>query len=209
MVISSPKQISVERTELNDQLKWVQNQVKSELNKLQQGINDQQKITSFYEKNEKGGYDFNVDMVQKYLQSIQNKSLAELMKRNSAAWAMAVQIALKIHGYDTGKIDGIFASKGKIRESKTLAVVRAFQEANGIVGERGWPGSQTIKKLIEGLHLKKVEEIKVVQPPKEAGVQPKISTPDIVVPPVTGENPTSTTSPVHEQTPVVEQTGNN
>lgn len=217
MAFSWIESTRVERAQVNDQLLWVKNQIKSELNKLQQGIDDQQKITSFYEKNEKGGYDFNVDMVQKYLQSIQNKSLAELMKRNSAAWAMAVQIALKIHGYDPGKIDGIFANKAKnsalqraeLQKSKTLAAVRAFQEANGIVGERGWPGSQTIKKLIEGLHLEKVKEVVVKSATLTAvqyNLQDNLSA--IVIPSVTTENSTSTTSLGGEQTSALEQTGN-
>lgn len=131
--------------ESKDTLPWVQKQVQAELNTLQNQVHTK----SFMEKNDRGETIYHLATVKTYLQKIQNKSLNQLFERNTGAWAMAVQIALKQQGYDVGKVDGVFATRGQVKNSQTLMAVRAFQAERGITTEKGWPGPKTIKALLE------------------------------------------------------------
>ena len=82
---------------------WVQRQTKEELNNLTSNVED-----NFYKKEDDGRISYNMDLVKNYLDSIKDKSWAELKQKNTAAWIMAVQIALESNGYDTGKVDGLY-----------------------------------------------------------------------------------------------------
>lgn len=54
----------------------------------------------------------------------------------------AIQTALKKQGFDPGKIDGVFGRR-------TIAAVRAFQEARGLTVD-GVPGPETVGALMSG-----------------------------------------------------------
>lgn len=128
--LESFSQESAELKEIN----WVTNQVKAELQALQQD--------PFYSKNQDTGQvDYNLTTVKDYLQTLQEMDRKALVSKKSYARIMAVQIALESKGYDVGKVDGIFGAH-------TRQQVRAFQEANQLTVD-GLPGKETIAKLVE------------------------------------------------------------
>ena len=90
--------------------------------------------------------------MEDYLKKIQNKERKDLTAKNTSAWIMAVQIALKELWYNTGRIDGIYA-----KDWTTDAAVREFQEKNGLKVD-GAPGKDTIKKLLEKLWKMSLEK---------------------------------------------------
>ena len=106
----------------------VQQQVKEELNSLRAGVAD-----NFYEKKEDGSVSFRMDLVKEYLtklyDKVKDKTTAEawneLKKQNTAAWMMAVQIALEKLDYDVGVIDGLYGPS-------TKRGIVDFQKANGL-----------------------------------------------------------------------------
>ena len=108
---------------------WVDKQLRAELDNLQQSK-----------------FDKNISI--KYLQKLKNKSsYNELMKDNSWATIVAVQVLLKELGFYNWKIDGILKTKWKVT-SQTMEAVRAFQRKNGLTPD-GVPGPSTIRKLLE------------------------------------------------------------
>ena len=96
------------------EISWVQQQVKEELNELTNNVED-----SFYEKNNDETVSYKMDIVKQYLSKlndeVKDKSVRDawnflISKKNTAAWIMAVQIALESLNnpdYDVGKIDGV------------------------------------------------------------------------------------------------------
>lgn len=85
------------------EIEWVKQQVKAELQSLQQNV--QQEL--FYQK-EGDKITYNLDLVKTYLEHIKDRSWSQLTEKNSSAWIMAVQIALEHQGYDVEKVDGIW-----------------------------------------------------------------------------------------------------
>lgn len=85
------------------EFEWVKQQVKAELQSLQQNV--QQEL--FYQK-EGDKVTYNLDLVKTYLEHIKDRSWSQLTEKNSSAWIMAVQIALEHQGYDVEKVDGIW-----------------------------------------------------------------------------------------------------
>lgn len=123
----------------------VEKQVAKELQELTNEI-----WKSFYHVNEKWEVEYDIDLVKKYLETKKDKSYTELLNsQNTAAWIMAVQIALCSTGYDVGKVDWILRNKWA-KTSKTVEQIIKFQKDNWLRPD-GQPGSNTIKKLIEKL----------------------------------------------------------
>lgn len=85
------------------EFEWVKQQVKAELQSLQQNV--QQEL--FYQK-EGDKVTYNLDLVKTYLEHIKDRSWSQLTEKNSSAWIMAVQIALEHQGYDVEKVDGLW-----------------------------------------------------------------------------------------------------
>lgn len=142
----SIENFSQERSEVKE-LDWVKEQISKELASLNQEV--QQEV--FYTREEESNQvTFNMDLVKTYLMQIQDKPRSELKSSNTAAWMMAVQIALEKQGYDTGKIDGIYGET-------TKEAVKAFQAQHELKAD-GLPGSETIKKLLEVLGVEKNPE---------------------------------------------------
>ena len=96
---------------------------------------------------------FDVETSLNYLKTLKDKkSYQEVMKQNSWATIMAIQILLKNKWYDVGKIDGILIDTKKkkkwMKTSKTIEGVKDFQKAYWLK-EDGLPWPETIKKIIE------------------------------------------------------------
>ena len=99
----------------DDSIETQLQQIKEELNGLTNNIED-----SFYEKNADETVSYKMDIVKQYLNKLKEEvngmSVKEawqflINKKNTAAWIMAVQIALESLNnpkYDVGRIDGIF-----------------------------------------------------------------------------------------------------
>lgn len=135
---------------------WVLSQTKNELNTLTENVGN-----NFYE-NKEGKVIYNIDLVKTYLNKL-NEDMKDMdskkawkylkSKKRTAAWIMAVQIALESLDYDVGKIDGILRSNSQKKawvDSNTMKAVKKFQGDNGLTGD-GLPGKDTISKLIEKL----------------------------------------------------------
>jgi peptidoglycan hydrolase-like protein with peptidoglycan-binding domain len=90
-----------------------------------------------------------MDDVKSYLGNKKNLNWKSLTEKNSGAFITAIQIALERMGYEVGKIDGVFADKGKTT-SKTKTAVEKFQKDNGLPPD-GIPGPKTITKILEKL----------------------------------------------------------
>lgn len=105
---------------------------------------------NFYSINENWKVEYNMDLVQKYLETKKDKSYVELLNsQNTSAWIMAVQIALSSTGYDVGKVDWVLKNKWA-KTSKTIEQIIKFQKDNWLKPD--WkPGWKTIKKLLEKL----------------------------------------------------------
>ena len=125
--------------------KRVEYQVAKELGKLTNEI-----WKNFYSINENWEVEYDIDLVKKYLETKKDKPYSELLKsQNTAAWIMAVQIALSSIGYDVGKVDWILKNKWA-KTSKTVEQIIKFQSDNGLKVD--WqPGSETIKELLKKL----------------------------------------------------------
>jgi hypothetical protein len=72
------------------EIAWVKQQTKDELNALTNNVED-----NFYKKQADGTITYNLDLVKNYLNSIKEKGWNDLIKKNTSAWIMAVQIALE------------------------------------------------------------------------------------------------------------------
>ena len=139
-----------------NEIGWVLEQTKNELNSLTENVAD-----NFYE-NKEGNVTYNIELVKTYLNKLnddmKDKDSKEAWqylksKNGTAAWIMAVQIALECLDYDVGKIDGILISNAQKQawvDSNTMKAVKKFQENNGLTVD-GLPGKDTISKLIEKL----------------------------------------------------------
>ena len=99
-----------------NEIGWVLEQTKNELNSLTENVAD-----NFYE-NKEGNVTYNIELVKTYLNKLnddmKDKDSKEAWqylksKNGTAAWIMAVQIALECLDYDVGKIDGILISNAQ------------------------------------------------------------------------------------------------
>ena len=126
---------------------WVKEQTKEELNALTGSVED----NFFYTKEDDGSISYNMDLVKRYLDSLKDKNWTELKGKNTAAWIMAVQIALESMKdetwnakYDVGMIDGFYGNK-------TREAVIKFQQDVWFTWEdvdgRAW--TKTIHKILE------------------------------------------------------------
>ena len=108
---------------------------------------------SFYTENvSEQTVTFKKNLVKEYLESIKWRTAEGLKEKRTAAWIMAVQIALEFLGYDVWYIDGILSSRKQIESgvmSNTKSAVKKFQEDYKLAENNGFPGPETISKLIE------------------------------------------------------------
>jgi len=135
---------------INEKVDWVQKQIKEELRELASDVEVAKDKTKFYKKNG-DTVEYDMDLVKAYLSRlnglIEGKSSSEAWgylkwRGKTAAWIMAVQIALESQWYDVDKIDGVFWDK-------TKKAVMDFQKRNQLNPD-GLPGKDTISKLIDG-----------------------------------------------------------
>ena len=134
-------EVSQEDLAKQKEIKWTVIQTKKALNSPD--------INPFYKKNGEK-YQYNLDTVKSYLSKLQNKTPDQLKAVNTAAWIMAVQIALKALKYDIKVVDWLLATKGHFSSSETVKVIAQFQADNGL-DSTGLPYGPTIKKLLEKL----------------------------------------------------------
>lgn len=134
-------EVSQEDLAKQKEIKWTVIQTKKALNSPD--------INPFYKKNGEK-YRYNLDTVKSYLSKLQNKTPDQLKAVNTAAWIMAVQIALKALKYDIKVVDWLLATKGHFSSSETVKVIAQFQADNGL-DSTGLPYGPTIKKLLEKL----------------------------------------------------------
>jgi len=80
------------------EIAWVVDNVKSELQELKKEF--------FFEKDDKE-VRYNMNAIKDYLSFLKDKSWNELAKEHQFSATMAVQIALRKLGYQSGKVDGI------------------------------------------------------------------------------------------------------
>lgn len=129
---------------------WVKEQTSEELNELTNNVKE-----SFYKQENDGNYTYDMELVKQYLGELQNKEWKDLIKKNTSAWIMAVQIALESlwkEDYDVGVIDGIYR-----KWWTTQSAIRKFQKdwnvahSNDMIREDGVPGKGTIQKLLTAL----------------------------------------------------------
>ena len=134
----------------NEKDTWVQKQIRKELSELAKDVAIAKKKEKFYKINGET-VEYDMDLVKEYLSKlndlIKDKTSSNAWKyltwrERTAAWIMAVQIALESQWYDVGRIDGVLWDK-------TKKAVRDFQEKNQLNVD-GLPGKDTISKLIDG-----------------------------------------------------------
>ncbi|MDD2537047.1 MAG: peptidoglycan-binding domain-containing protein [Candidatus Absconditabacteria bacterium] len=143
MVETQNKEVKVQNN--SREVDWVLQQVNEELIKLDEGIKATNEARNLFIKKNSDTQEevFDIDLAEKYLEGLKDKSWGELSSSNSAAWIMAVQIVLKSEGYEVGNIDGMLGNATKVG-------VRDFQRRHGLKVD-GLPGSATIKALLGGV----------------------------------------------------------
>ena len=119
------------------EIAWVVDNVKSELQELKKEF--------FFEKDDKE-VRYNMNAIKDYLSFLKDKSWNELAKEHQFPATMAVQIALRKLGYQSGKVDGILWNMTKENIGK-------FQSESGLTPD-GIPGPLTINKILEKLNQK-------------------------------------------------------
>ncbi len=77
------------------------------------------------------------------LSQYENQSWPDVIDKNSAAYVISLQLALKALWYEPGKIDALYGST-------TKSAVEAFQTAQWLSPD-GWAGPYTMEKLIAAL----------------------------------------------------------
>ena len=128
---------------------WVKQQVKEELNALTNNVED-----NFFEKKEnEQKVEYKMDVVKNYLNKLKDQvkdmdtrtawQYLTWKDRKTAAWIMAVQIALESMWYDVERIDWILWTK-------TKKAVADFQTKNWLNPD-SYPGKDTIIKLCDAL----------------------------------------------------------
>ena len=127
------------------EIDWVKSQTQQALEGLKDELSAAwiKDVNDFYEKKDDGTVAYRMWVVEKYLESLKDKSWADLKKENSGAWIIAVQIALESQGYEVGKIDWVLWNE-------TAGAVRKFQSENWLKVD-GAPGKDTISRLLEKL----------------------------------------------------------
>ena len=119
------------------EIAWVVDNVKSELQELKKEF--------FFEKDDKE-VRYNMNAIKDYLSFLKDKSWNELAKEHQFSATMAVQIALRKLGYQSGKVDGILWNMTKENIGK-------FQSESGLKPD-GIPWPLTINKILEKLNQK-------------------------------------------------------
>ena len=148
--IITDKKSSIDNIYENEKDAWVQKQIRKELSELARDVAIAKNKEKFYKINGET-VEYDMDLVKEYLSKlndlIKDKTSSNAWKyltwrERTAAWIMAVQIALESQWYDVGRIDGVFWNK-------TKKAVKDFQEKNQLNPD-GLPGKDTISKLIDG-----------------------------------------------------------
>lgn len=109
------------------------------------------------------------------LSQYENQAWPDVIDKNSAAYVISLQLALKAVGFDPGKIDALYGNN-------TKAAVEAFQQSSWLTVD-GWAGPYTMQKLIAKLGWTPKEltpDARPVSTPAEAAP---------VAPEVVSENP--------------------
>ena len=119
------------------EIAWVVDNVKYELQELKKEF--------FFEKDDKE-VRYNMNAIKDYLSFLKDKSWNELAKEHQFSATMAVQIALRKLGYQSGKVDGILWNMTKENIGK-------FQSESGLKPD-GIPWPLTINKILEKLNQK-------------------------------------------------------
>ena len=119
------------------EIAWVVDNVKSKLQELKKEF--------FFEKDDKE-VRYNMHAIKDYLSFLKDKSWNELTKEHQFSATMAVQIALRKLGYQSGKVDGILWNMTKENIGK-------FQSESGLNPD-GIPWPLTINKILEKLNQK-------------------------------------------------------
>ena len=117
------------------EIAWVVDNVKSELQELKKEF--------FFEKDDKE-VRYNMNAIKDYLSFLKDKSWNELAKEHQFSATIAVQIALRKLGYQSGKVDGILWNMTKENIGK-------FQSESGLKTD-GIPWPLTINKILEKLN---------------------------------------------------------
>lgn len=122
------------------EIERVKQQIKAEVSALQTNTT---KETLFYSKTTDGKIVYDMNLVKNYLTELQDRTREGLTTKNSSAWIMAVQIALKSMKYDIKQIDGMFWDDTKKQ-------VAAFQKAHKLKID-GQPWKSTIQAILKEL----------------------------------------------------------